>query len=171
MTYGVALSILPSSAQPHREQQQCHNASRAMRAARVLITVAKLPHERLIRRRLITRVDLTSSLLSNSRAAASCFTLALLQPPRPTSQTCTDHPTLLSAPRFSSQRTFYSPARRRLRASTERLGLPSRIPCSKPFSSRILRSLFAILIAYRRPSRQRSRPYRHFVSGLRTNVL
>jgi hypothetical protein len=51
-----------------------------MRAARLLITVAETPQERRIGRHVITRVDLTSSLLINSRAAA--FTLALLRGPK-----------------------------------------------------------------------------------------
>jgi hypothetical protein len=54
-----------------RERQQCHNTNGAMRAARLLITLGETPHERRIGRHVITRVNLTSSLLSNSRAAAS----------------------------------------------------------------------------------------------------
>jgi hypothetical protein len=71
MTYVQGGAVDSSDFSAAATMGEYHNASRAMRAARAVITVAKTPYERLIKRRLITRVDLTSSLLSNSRAAAS----------------------------------------------------------------------------------------------------
>jgi hypothetical protein len=119
-----------------------HNASRAMRAARAVITVAKTPYERLIKRRLITRVDLTSSLLSNEL----CFRLAFegqtshsrtaiqhgnlhhvstyLEPSTPQPL---PHPTGVSSLGFHNN-VLLAHARRKLCASTGKVGLPSRIP-------------------------------------------